>query len=339
MDVYIDKENLYSFIASNSHELYEDCYRMLKRNCDIKFTFSQREAVNDQLMLMWINTLNSGLKGGSGSVSWDQHFLTRPLKSNLYKECNKELKKMSAVYLINAEKTEDVSNKKFMLIAPKGREIEVLSSLLFEDYQYTKTLDAQKDLKKWGDIKRYLSPCTDIIISDPYILCDPSVYRNNLYELVKDICSYAQATKLNVVLFTVRSENIDVESIKKELKKTVKEMTGVAPDVTLVFQNKAPRHSNTTLSEKKAVEHDRTIFTNYKYITSGDTFNYFNGKYEIITSGRWLTICSMASKENFEHGIDFIKKLQDVIDTLRRKNRIKDSVDGSGNCNYLRIKE
>lgn len=335
MELYIDKENLKSLIRSRDHELYGDCIRMVKRNFDIQFTFPYEEILKDEMLSLWLIGFNEGLKGGSGTIKYDVQVPSRPLKTNVYNEFNNDANKMSAVYLLDDEKIDELANRKFMLFGRVGEEIEILSSLFFDDYQFQMMFNAQNELKNWQDIQPMLSPCTDIIIADSYILSSPDVFNNNLYALIKEICSRATNSKLNIVIFTIKDTLLNIKDIKSRIKKEVEQVTNIAPEVTIILQEKPKRTSELSLEEKKTVEHDRTIFTNYKLITSGDSFNYFNGKWETITTGRWLNICSLANRHNFKIAMDFIEKMQSNVTRLIKLNN-SDAIDGKLKSNYLK---
>ena len=76
----------------------------------------------------------------------------------------------------------------------------------------------------------------------------------------------------------------------------------------------------------------RRIFTNYRYITSGDSFSYFyNGKN--MTNGRHLDIHSLAKKDVFEQYVDLIGDLQEYVDKIKTLN--PDLIIGDKVSNYL----
>lgn len=84
------------------------------------------------------------------------------------------------------------------------------------------------------------------------------------------------------------------------------------------------------------VKHDRTILTNYKMYTSGDSFKYFrDGKnVALCTHGDWLYINSLHKKGNLQNAKDYIHDLQDIIDSL--KNRL-DTIMGDKKSHFLKF--
>ena len=66
-------------------------------------------------------------------------------------------------------------------------------------------------------------------------------------------------------------------------------------------------------------QHDRTIFTNYKMFTSGDSFKYFKdgANVSLCTHGEWMYISSLHDADNHQNGKDFISDLQAVIDKVK----------------------
>lgn len=66
-------------------------------------------------------------------------------------------------------------------------------------------------------------------------------------------------------------------------------------------------------------QHDRTIFTNYKMFTSGDSFKYFKdgANVSLCTHGEWMYISSLHDIDNHQNSKDFISDLQAVIDKVK----------------------
>lgn len=211
MNVYIDKANIVSFLQQYKDKRFQSCNQMLKEQCDMNFNFSKNELLSDKIhgreVIAWLTTLSSGMKG---EVVWEVKFPDRPLKSNCHISFTRE--QLCSVYLLDDEKVDNVLEKGIILIAKVGSEIDVLSNLFFPNKQYQKNIFRQ--LSSWKDLATYISPCTDIIIVDQFLLSDVSLLESNIYTLVERLCSLAHHSKLNIVLFTLK-ENYD-----KETKKT-----------------------------------------------------------------------------------------------------------------------
>ena len=109
-------------------------------------------------------------------------------------------------------------------------------------------------------------------------------------------------------------------NIRDRIKSVVASRIGKSPNVTFALSSSLG-------------EHDRTIFTNYKSIESGDTFNYFNSRWEVISSGRHIEIFSLANREFYDNSMKFVSDMQDVINNIKKVN--KDNIIGDQKSNYL----
>ena len=144
MKIYIDIPNLLSVIHSAKNEKYADCMRMLKDNFSIIFTFEKNdikdlEQFDRQDVLQWLTQMSTGIrKDNTESMKWGSTFPTRPLDIASFKQ-----EQLTSVYCLSKEndsKLESIANKGNLLIAIEGQEIETLSSLFLESYQYTKNI-------------------------------------------------------------------------------------------------------------------------------------------------------------------------------------------------------
>lgn len=318
MNIYIDKSNLLSVVHSAKKENYNDCIRMLKDNFRIFFTFSKQDIVsleqNDkQDVMQWLTQMVSGIKSSNTEpVKWDSAFPARPLDIASF---NSE--QLSSVYCLSKDsdpKLQSHIQKGNLIIACEGQEIEAMSSLFFDSFQFTK--DVFDEVSSWSDLEKYISPCTDIVITDLYIFSSPEIYQQNIYSLLRILGSKVKNSKINVIIFTLKSNYIketktefepEWDTIYSKIRKCAEKYSSF--NVTFV-----------TASKETLEEHDRTIFTNYKVFASGDTYNYFNSNGEKITNGRWLHVHSSAIKNNETKASKFLKDMQSIIDEIEKKN-------------------
>lgn len=149
--------------------------------------------------------------------------------------------------------------------------------------------------------------------------------------MIGEICSHAKDAKMNIVILTLpqcydkRSKISfvpDWTDIRKNIKRKVEEKTGKNPNVTLILSSNLG-------------EHDRTIFTNYKSIESGDTFNYFDSKWNVISSGRHIEIFSLADREFYANSMQFVNDMQTILDNTKKLN--KDNIIGEQKSNFLKF--
>ena len=166
------------------------------------------------------------------------------------------------------------------------------------------------------------------ILSSLYF--DSLQYTKNIYSLIRALCSKAKNSHVNIVVFTLKSNynkqtqrdfEPDWDTIYSKIRKCAEKYSSF--NVTFV-----------TASKQTLEEHDRTIFTNYKYFSSGDSYNYFNSKDEKITDGRHLHAHSHAEKDNESDAKRFLEDMQKIIDDIKSKNNVslikKDKI-----CNFL----
>ena len=276
----------------------------------------------NEMIKDWMKSCTDGFD--TVSWNWGCVFPLRPIKSNVAKTFTPL--QHSAVYLINDEKLSLLKDKHQYLVSNFGEELEVLAQLWFDDRQYTKNVFPELD--SWAKLMDYQSPCSDIIICDQYIIKNESLLDFNLYKLLLQLCYSSTQSKMNIVIFTLKESKgcqcVDCSILKNKIQQILEERTGLKPNVAII-----------TGSSQKLGEHDRTIFTNYKLYNSGDSFNYFNSKGEIITDGRFFYVHSLVSKDNKMTACLFLKDMQKLYDNI--KNTAPDNIykESACKCNYL----
>ena len=166
----------------------------------------------------------------------------------------------------------------------------------------------------WSAFGNNSSPCTDIILVDQYVFSQSEVeYEVNSYALLEQLCKWTKGTAINIVIFTLRGykdadtyTTIPFNIIMRNLKRRLGDLVGVEPNITFVIM-------------PGKVKHDRTILTNYKMYTSGDSFKYFKDgvNVSLCTHGDWMYINSLHDNDNFQNAKDYVHDLQDVIDGVK----------------------
>ena len=329
MDAYIDRANLKSYVMSSANKAFADCNRMLSNKFDLKFTFSKDDIKDDPVIRQWITIMNDGFKG---SICWNVNHPSRPLKSNTHTTFNCE--QLSSVYLVDDERIQQIRDYGLLLYGGVGSEIEILSSLILADtdYGFVKQIPI-KSLPNWSNLRAYTSPCSDIILVDQYLFTFQELYEVNVCSLINEICSHAKDAKMNVVILTLpqcydkrtkTSYTPNWIEIKDKLKSIVEATTGKKPNGTFILSSNLG-------------EHDRTLFTNYKSIESGDTFNYFDSTWKVISSGRHVEIFSLADRDFFTNSMQFVRDMQEVLNNAKRLNN--DNVIGDRKSNYLNFND
>lgn len=322
MDIYIDKSNLISFVKSKSHELFNDCNKLLKKQLNVYFNFPKNDLKESPLLLNWITTLSQGM-GEHNEIKFDYKEPVRPLKSNSSNAfCSN---KLTSVYLLEDEETEKFKNSGCVLVGAVGEEIEVLNKLFFNqnDYDFEKKWRINSDtFNSWTDLNSYSLPLTDVLIIDPFILknkdTDTDTIDLNLIQYLNVLCKDSY-TKANITIVTnPRTSDYEFEAIKHKVVNSLTRVLGKKPNFTLILTSR---------------EHDRCILTNYKRIYSGDTFNFWNNKRQKITKGREISYSSLAKRENHNLAIELIKDVQATVDFLNENN--PEYIQGDKASNYL----
>ena len=331
MRAYIDSKNLISLYSSSDETLFNDCIRMLKSQFDLFFCFKKEEFESNEFLNAIIIDLVDG-NGETKVIRTDIDFPERPLKNNFHVNTT-NIEDLSAVYLLDDDNTNAVKEKGCVLIGGVGEEIETLSKLFFDDYQFSKTLTPKHHMPKWEAISPYVLPCSDIIIVDRYLFSNLDIVDFNIHYFLKILGGEYLNKKINIVIFTCYEQEYtdsqgkkqfwtpNWENIKKNIRISLKEKYKSAPNITLI-----------TL--RKIQEHDRTIFTNYGNHYSGDSLNYYDSKGVLITKGRYYTIHSHGSRENLCNAYYFIKDMQAEIDRLVKINN-SDAIIGDKKSNFL----
>ena len=325
MELYIDKENLFSLLKTRktNTSLYDDCIRMMRRNLDVRFNFqpSQLSPDDREIFDAFFEDLNYS---GSQKTFLNSPFPERPLKSNCYNFFT--MGQLSSIYLLNDPKTNCVAQKDCILIGTLGQEAETLSQLFFDDYQYSEGIPVEDFNGSWKHLSNWVRPATDIIFIDRFILDDVSLYESNLYSLLECLTEKNSEMKMNIVIIISNDKtgSMPPEKIKSEIERKISAKNRrFSVNVTIVPLSYDLR------------EHDRTIVTNYIRYHSGDSFNYFNSRHGVETKGRDFNISSLASIQNHNLVKNLLRDIQQKIDEQKKRN--PNFFIGNGNCNFLKI--
>ena len=287
MNAYIEKESLRSLISQRKDDRYGECMRMLKRNLTLNFSFSKAEALADPAIQNWVKELTFG--SIAPKPNWDS---TYPDPENELSLDGITIDKLCAVYLLDDESPQPLA--KAMLVSYCGHELDTLSKLYVRtDVQEFDDQLTPGKIGSWKNIGTYTAPCTDILIADRYILSDKRLLSRNLYPIINVLTSQTKDKRINIVIVVERNSihvDIDLETVRDTIKSNVEEMVGLEPNITFLLC--APHQG-------EQLFHDRLILTNYRAITSGDSFNYFNPDGKVRTGGFGVTITSLAKKFSY----------------------------------------
>lgn len=330
MDLYIDKENLKSFIHLRSEDDFDDCLRMIRRQLHVIYNMDKSVFRDDPEMTQWLLRMGEGRGASEETDTFNNDlFPLRPIKSNSYIEWGR--KELSAVYLIDDLNTIKLKNKGCVLLGDIGEELRVLLKLFCgRDYDYHHLYDLQKNFNSWEQLvdENQMLPCTDIIINDRYLFNDDfMLVEYNLYRMLKAIVNNVK-NKVNVVVYTQNDSirNFGIDKATSIIKSAIEKTTSMKPNITYVTSGAKPTK----------IPHDRFVITNYRLIRSGDSFIYFNTKGEKITKGGSLDIDSLAKYETYVFVNSLLESLQSIYNDLYRLN--KDLIIGSRVSNFIKFK-
>lgn len=310
MDAYIEIESLRSLISQRNDERYDDCKRLLKRNLYLHFPFTKEEAFADPLIQRWVAELTTGRS--SRKPEWNCNY---PDPECELSQDGMSLEQICAVYLLDDKAPQPLSNA--MLVGCYGQELDTLAGLYVvpEKAELLYPFSVSQ-MKSWNVVKPYVTPCTDLLIVDRYILSKAFLLERNLYRLIKIFVSKTKSVKINIVI-VVESGSIDsisLDDISDKIKTFVEDIVGEEPFITFILCKKLNR-----LPNDKEV-HDRCIITNYRHLDPGDSFNYFDERGELRTGGFKLSIYSLAINDDYLQRIidsEILSKIRNEMKTAR----------------------
>ena len=305
MDIFIDKANLLSFIGKQKDSLYADALRLLKRQMDMNFNFKKEEIFSDEALIFWFKGLTEGVRT---NTNWDTALPTKPMGSKSYEEGGKG--QHNAVFLVDGEGVEKFKESGAVIVGAPDEEMEIFHQLFLhkKDYDFLEKIRIDK-MDSWSALAPYALPLTEIVIIDPYLLTEMSLFDSNALPLLKVLASKSKE-RVSVVIVTHpgRKHKLTKEDIHKiwtKVRNAVSSISKKKPDVTIILTDE---------------EHDRNLVTNYLTIDSGDTFHYWNSNGKLITNGKYLSIHSRAKKENDKMAKDIIADVQGYIKKIEDKN-------------------
>ena len=337
MELYIDINNLKSFIKSKDSDDFDDCKRMLRRQLHVVYNFDKEMLKSEPILQQFVTMISEGRGLSEESDKFlpsTAIFPERPIKANSYSNWN--CRELSSVYLIYDIDSRKLKNKGCVLLGETGEELSILMKLFCGmDYDFHHLYDLQKNFNSWEQLTadNQTLPCTDIIINDRYLFANTyDLVECNLRPLLSVLAGNVK-NRINVVVFTKYCATdkekkhtalleFGIEKATDIIKNTLQKVTGMRPNVTFVASN---------INDK--IPHDRFIITNYRLIRSGDSFLYFDTKGKKITNGGALDIDSMANHETYTFVQSLLEKLQASYDDIKRLNN--DMIIGSKESKYI----
>ncbi len=333
MDAYIDFPNFCSYLSSMSNQDFQKCNEVLMGNFNLYFTFGKEELSRAKKKIqknfqIWLKTATKNRNGNHNE--WEFNFPPRPIRKDMHDAFT--LEQLSSIYFLDGDHVKEWADSGCILIAKKGEELKVIKSLQIANAFIPSKQFSIRSMVDWSVFGDNSSPCTDILFVDRYVFAQSDhEYNVNSYALVEQLCKWAKNTTVNIVFFTLKSykdetqpsRDIPTQTIARNLKARLKDTIGIEPNITIVF-----------ISNKD--QHDRTIFTNYKMYTSGDSYKYFkNGEnVSLCSNGDWMYINSLMDMDNMKNAKAFVAELQKIVD--KASSGVM-SIVGDKKCRFLKF--
>lgn len=305
MNVYFDLPNLRAYAKAGGHKDFQSCVALMRQNYNIKFRFDKaqlsKEKKQSYQCIMNLVKLLTRNRGDSEPFKWNESYPPSPLSETMYLKMSKE--QLTSIYFLSDNNIQEISKQGCLLFASEGNEINVLSNLLIDEQAIPTKKYPIRKMVDWSVIRKNSSPCTDIIIIDPYLFAQSdTLFEYNSYSLIENL-TQVNTHHVNVVIFTMKTE-VPFNMIYRNLKERIGEK------ISITFVNLP--------NTGKWKEHDRTIITNYKMFDSNPSFTYFDEHGKNICNGRWLNVNSHGHKDVCELSINYIEDLQEMIDDRKK---------------------
>lgn len=170
----------------------------------------------------------------------------------------------------------------------------------------------------WNYLRNFPHPINSIIICDRYILQNKISFRNNLFEIIKQLgCRNLLKAEVEIIIIselTNKSQDNDIDDYGNFIKDQLKTFYGIKK-LKLNLIKLAVDDSN---RGKFYREHGRSLITNYWYLNPQNSFNFF--KYDRSNDKLNLTV-----EDNIDFRFVFRK---DVRNLLKARLKIfKDILD------------
>lgn len=328
MEIYFDISNLESYIKTyySDKAYFAEHNKMLTKHLDVFLNMSFEQIKSSMICLEWVKEIMQNGKNLPKCIG-NAQFPPRPLPLRDTGHLDIASKKHSAVYCLDCEEVPELREKGNYLVGSIGEECDVIGSLLFDDDQYSKSLPTRRHFSRglpWSALFNYTLPCTDLIITDSYVLCNEYIYSNNILPFIDQMLDRLRDTHVNIVLFGLEGFN----SKKKDSNGMPIYITPKWEDIRARIKARLiPKNITANISfvvlkdESNFKQHDRHIFANYIYYTPGACLNFYNNADEFTSNGDSFTLLSLAKKDHYEEAFDFIDYMQLIINEIRSDAR------------------
>lgn len=264
------------------------------------------EIINYDASLSFSNILGKLTSGReNSSISLNDNY-KRPYK-NTFKDQN-----LFTIYFLNeTEETEmkQYVNKNPFIIAFKKnyKQTWELLSLINAQTSIPIRKEISYGLKKPEDLAQYFLKVSDVILIDNFIF-DIELMEFNLLRLLELIQnSYSKSINVLIIAHEGKKYGYPLEKRVNKFKE-------------LLTSKKLQINFKIIFNQTSLKEHDRQLIINNFRIKSGDSFNYFNSKSDIITKGTEIDIYPLVHKEHMQNTLILLNKVQSIVNNTPNEN-------------------
>ena len=271
--------NLPSNVLDNKYYKWAKIFETLSKKCLLIIDSKDNllKGINNPAIKHLIKLSSSG---GSEIIEYEEYF-------NMIKDDEKvilNINNVSSIFCLSRTKINNrcgffVSSfeecyKKFSLI---NTEINPISVSRGKDNQF----------KSWSNYFNNTPPLNSIIIADNYILDKTETFDKNLFAILDAI-----VPKYRI------DETIDISIIVQKDLTNPEKRYDIIENFLKIKDNNFNLNIHLTPKDKP---HDRIIISNYFYVTSGHSLDFFNAKGNINkeTTLNYFPICSIKSIKSF----------------------------------------
>lgn len=311
----LDRPNTLAFEDIESHEQWNDFYRFIKSGTNLELAIDNIN-LNSPIISL-INNLTTGRNG----TSFKQVKLKRFHKDKLPNGFN-----IQTLFFLNnsKEQADKLKKKNGLAFSSIGSYSEDWRILNFNCKSSVFSIFKERDnFKTWEKIEEYVYAITDMVIIDAYIFSDSSLLKSNLYRII-DVIGKNVPNKINltIVSYSDYRTPINIEEKYEDLRE-------------FINKNKLAINLSIVLTKQSNKQHDRAILTNYFMISSGDSFNYYNSRGDVITKGTDIRFDSYCNPNIFQTSEVKLNSVKKVIKRLELDPDVDKRIIGNIKSNAL----
>lgn len=187
------------------------------------------------------------------------------------------------------------------------------------------------EISGWEDFSKLSHDFNTIVFFDSYLFAantkkDRSRYTDTITEIISNLIRHNKSKTVHILIAFPRLQsgqevNEKLDTLRKNLENSLLDKVGNEKMFTLGLSK---------INQKRPINHDRLIFTNFMVLFSGDSFNYFR-KGQIPSIETTLTSYSMLDwQSNF---LTYLKKLQKLKKVMPVVDKLGFDTVRTGNCN------